>query len=95
MSEQLVTIDAVARESFGKGVNRKMRRDGMIPATLMDKGKSTHLSLNPKLLGKAYKEGGKKFNLNFSGKTSVVEIKELQIDVIKRLPLHVDLMFAK
>ena len=53
------------------------------------------MSFNPKYLPKAYKESGHKFNLSFEGKTSVVYVKELQIDKVRREPLHVDLMYAE
>lgn len=94
MSQEMVTIEAASRKETGKGYARKLRKKDMIPAVLLDKGQSTLLELNPKLLSKAY-QGGKKFNLKFNGKTSVVEVKELQIDVVKRLPLHIDLVYAK
>lgn len=94
MSEQMVTIEATSRTQTGKGYARKLRREGKIPGVLMENGKSTMLELNPKLLSKAYL-GGRKFNMTFNGQTRVVEIKDVAIDVVKRLPLHVDLMYAK
>ncbi|SME89784.1 hypothetical protein [Pseudobacteriovorax antillogorgiicola] len=93
MSENLVTIEAVVREQTGKEYARKLRKAGKIPANLMEKGKATSLELDPKWLGKAYKEG-KKFNLTLNGETKLVVIKEVHLDAIKRMPLHVDLMYA-
>ena len=95
MGNDLVTIEAVRRTECGKGSCRKLRKSGMLPAVLLEKGQSTLLEFNPKYLGKAYKEAGHKFNLSFEGKTRVVYVKELQIDKVRRDPLHVDLMFAE
>ena len=95
MENNLITIEAVRRTESGKGFCRKLRKNDQLPAVLLDKGKSTLLSFNPKYLPKAYKESGHKFNLSFEGKTSVVYVKELQIDKVRREPLHVDLMYAE
>ena len=89
----LVTIEAVLRETTGKEYARKLRKAGKIPANLIEKGKSTNLELDPKWLGKAYKSG-KQFNLAFNGETKLVKIQEVCLDPVKRVPLHVDLMFA-
>lgn len=93
MSQELVTIEAKTRDKTGKGYARKLRSSGMIPANLLNKGKSTMLELDPKLLSKAW-QGGKKFNLKWNGETKPVVITDLQINVVKRLPLHVDLQYA-
>lgn len=94
MSENtLVTIEAVKRTETGKSYTRKLRQKGMIPANLMDGGKSTMLELNPKLLSKAWKST-KTFNLTLEGKTKTVKIHELQINVVNRQALHVDLMYV-
>ncbi len=93
MSDNLVTIEAVLRAKTGKEYARKLRNHGKIPANLMEKGKSTCLELDPKWLGKAYKEG-KQFNLVLDGATKLVKIHEICIDPIKRVALHVDLVYA-
>lgn len=93
MSENHVTIEAAVREQTGKEYARKLRKAGKIPANLIEKGKSTSLELDPKWLGKAYKDG-KQFNLVLNGETKLVKIQEVQLDAVKRMPLHVDLMFA-
>lgn len=93
MSENLVTIEAAVREQTGKEYARKLRKAGKIPANLIEKGKSTNLELDPKWLGKAYKDG-KQFNLLLNGETKLVKIQEVHLDAVKRVPLHVDLMFA-
>ena len=91
MSEQL-TIEATKRTGTGKSYTHKLRAAGKVPAVLLEKGKSTLLELDPKLLSKAWKNNDRKFSLVFEGKTATVKIQELQIDPVKRHCLHVDLM---
>jgi len=93
-SEALITIEATKREQSGTSFCTKLRKSGKVPAVLNNKGKSVSLTLDPKSLSKAWK-AGKTFNLSFEGKTAPVLITELQIDHVKRLPLHVDLTYAK
>lgn len=90
---ELVTIAATRRTEIGKGYGRRLRRTGKIAGVILEKGKTSMIEFDPKLLSKAW-QGGKHFNLDFEGKVKKVFIKELQIDVVKRTPLHVDLVFA-
>ena len=95
MSEQMsVTIEATLRTGTGKTYTNKLRKAGKIPAVLLESGKATNLELDPKLLPKAWKLGGRKFNMVLDGKTVPVKIQELQVDPVKRHALHVDLMKA-
>lgn len=95
MSEQMsVTIEATLRTGTGKTYTNKLRRAGKIPAVLLESGKATNLELDPKLLPKAWKLGGRKFNMVLDGKTVPVKIQELQVDPVKRHALHVDLVKA-
>lgn len=94
MSDNLVTIEAASRSAIGKGANRKLRASGKIPAILYENGKSQPLELDPKLLPKAF-TGGKKFKLSLAGQTRLVKIQELQIEPVRRLALHVDLVPAE
>ena len=89
-----VTIEATLRTGTGKSYTHKLRKAGKIPAVMLDAGKATNLELDPKLLPKAWKFGGRKFNLVLDGKTIPVKIQELQVDPVRRHALHVDLMKA-
>ncbi len=91
MSEA-IKIEATVRTKCGKNHNRKLRTAGKIPAVLLEKGKSTSIELDPKLLSKAWKSEGHQFELTLDGVTTAVKIHELQIDPVKRHALHVDLM---
>jgi ribosomal protein L25 (general stress protein Ctc) len=93
MSEELVTIEGQLRSRIGSSASRKLRKSGMLPGNLMDKGKATAIEINPKLLGKACKSGNK-FSLNLGGSTKTVSIKELQVDPIRREPVHIDLVYC-
>ncbi len=90
---ELVTIEGEVREVTGKGVCRKIRAQGMIPANIIGGTKSTLISINPKWLSKAWKTG-KEFNLVLGGNTRKVKIHELQINAVKRSAVHVDLMYV-
>ena len=87
-----ITIEASTRVGTGKSYTRKLRRAGKVPAVLLEKGKSTLLELDPKLLSKAWKSNERKFNMVFEGKTTLVKIHELQVDPVKRHCVHLDLM---
>lgn len=95
MSEQLIAIDAEVRTATGKNENRRLRTRGKVPGVLCDNGKATSVTLEGKLLSRAYKSPGRKFNMKLNGAEKTVFIQELQIDHVKRLALHVDLIPAK
>ena len=50
MSNELITIEAKLRDSFGKIYSKKLRKEGLIPANLLEKGKATSLMLDPKMV---------------------------------------------
>jgi len=93
MSNELITIEAKLRDSFGKIYAKKLRKEGLIPANLLEKGKATSLMLDPKWLGVAYKKS-KSFNMSLNGEVKAVKIHEVQVHPTKRIPLHVDLMYV-
>ena len=91
MSQELITIEAFPREVINKSYNKKIRKEGRIPAVLLEKGKATHLELTSKFLHRAW-TGGKRFNMKLGDSTKVVKIQELQLNAVRREALHVDLM---
>ena len=90
----LLTVDGNPRSKTGKGYARQLRRAGKIPAVILEKGKSTPIELDSKLLPKIYKNG-RVFNLNLEGASKQVKIHEVQVDPKKRTAKHVDLMYVK
>lgn len=89
----LITIEATVRTGTGKSYNRKLRKAGKLPAVILDKGKTTLIEFDPKMLSKAYLSS-KTFSLKMAGTSRTVKIHELHVDAVSRAPLHVDLVFA-
>ena len=92
-TEQL-TIAATRREKTGKGYARKLRRAEQLPGVILDRGKSTAIELDPRLLGKVWKSG-KRFVLQLDGEAHKARLHDVQIDAVKRTPLHVDIMYER
>jgi large subunit ribosomal protein L25 len=94
-----VTLSAQVREGVGKGPSRRMRSEGFVPATFYGyQAEPMVIKVSSSELIKTL-VGGKgetvfvKLGIQ-SGKSKKVEklsvIKDLQIDTIKRRPVHVD-----
>ena len=88
-------LAAEIRENTGKGVARKLRAAGLIPAVLYGKGKATAaLSVDPEALGKALHASGAGRNtlidLKVGSGSHNVLLKELQRDPIGGHSLHAD-----
>ena len=87
-------IEAETRQATGKGVARKLRRADKIPAVIVSAGKeSKPISLNPKLLSKVW-GGDRQFTLSLDGKQLTAKLHEVQIDPVRRIPLHADIMLT-
>lgn len=97
MSEKL-KLSAIVRKEKGKGVARRLRQNGMLPAVVYGhKTPSTPLAIDSKQLKKVVaggKSGSKLLDLLIEGNgkpsEKTVMIRELQIDPVKRHYLHVD-----
>ena len=91
---QRSSINAAPREGIGKGVARKLRAQGRIPAVLYGSGvQPTNLSVDAHELDLAARHGANAvFDLKGDGlpNTPPVLIKELQRDPVKRTPVHCD-----
>jgi len=86
---------AELRDATGKGVARKLRAAGRIPAVLYGKGaESKAISVDPKALQRLLQSGGAGMNtlieLSVDGNTRTVLVKELQRDPVRGRPLHTD-----
>lgn len=96
MEQRELTVQV--RNATGKGVARKLRSEGLIPAVFYGhKAEPIHLSLNPVELKKILNtESGRNtlIALKFEGKKEkgrVALIKELQVSPLRREYLHADL----
>lgn len=91
-------IDVQRRDRTGKGIARQLRREGRIPAVLYSQGKSTAVSMDPKLARNILVSqvghtglltvriaGGK------APETKVAVLQDHQVDPITGAILHVDL----
>lgn len=89
------TLEATARETFGKNEARRTRRDGKVPAVLYGEGKeATPIAVEPKALLKIlHSEAGANtliaLKLAGAGATRVL-VKEYQLDPVTHHLLHAD-----
>jgi len=94
MAKSVLNVEL--RETAGKGVARTLRREGKIPGVVYGKDlEPCKLVVDPKALSEALKTDAGlntlitlKGNGAFDGK--VVVLKDLELDPIRRDPMHVD-----
>ncbi|WP_417599356.1 50S ribosomal protein L25/general stress protein Ctc [Pararhodobacter oceanensis] len=97
MAKEIPDLVAEVRTGTGKGAARQARRDGLVPGVVYGGGEEP-VSLNFKYnyLLKLLKQGrflSTLFNLKVEGQDDVrVICRNVQRDVVKDLPTHVDLM---
>ena len=90
------TLSAEPRENLGKGASRAARRDGRLPAVIYGLGKdpvSITLPFNRVL--KEVNTGrftSTLFDLEIGGDTERVIPKDVQVDVVKDFPIHIDFL---
>lgn len=91
-------LNAETRVRIGKGGSRKVRQDGLVPAVVYGKGiEALNLRLDPKALQQAVAtEAGWNTLITLKGDGPfdglVVILKDMQIDAIRREPMHVDFL---
>jgi large subunit ribosomal protein L25 len=92
-----VHIAAQARDEFGKGAARRIRREGLVPAVLYGHGTETrHLTLPGHQLMLALKTPNVLLYLEGLGKGSEIALpKAVQRDPIKGVLEHVDLILVR
>lgn len=97
MAGEIPDLEALERTGTGKGAARQARRDGMVPGIVFG-GDKEPLAINlpfNKLLQRLKKGRFKStlFNLKVEGHEDVrVICRDVQRDVVKDLPTHVDFM---
>ena len=96
MAKSVLNVETRVRT--GKGGSRKVRQDGLVPAVVYGKGvEALNLRLDPKALQQAVAtEAGWNTLLTLKGDGPfdglVVILKDMQIDAIRRNPMHVDFL---
>ena len=87
-------IKAAARPKAGKGAARAVRREGKVPGVIYgDNAPAQTVALDFADLVKVVGKGrflATVFDLNVDGKISKVIPRDVQVDPVKDLPLHVD-----
>ena len=92
----IATLSAEPRENLGKGASRAARRDGRVPAVIYGLGKepvSVTLPFNRVL--KEVSTGrftSTLFDLQIGNQTERVIPKDVQVDVVKDFPVHIDFL---
>ncbi|NOX73740.1 MAG: 50S ribosomal protein L25/general stress protein Ctc [Alphaproteobacteria bacterium] len=97
MAGPIPDLQATARAGTGKGAARQARREGQVPGVVYGGGEDPQpINIKYNVLLKKLKAGkflSTLFNLKIEGKDDVrVICRNVQRDVVKDLPTHLDLM---
>ncbi len=100
MADKIPDLVVEARAGTGKGAARTARRNGMVPGIVYGGGEDPQpIQLPFNVLFKKLKDGrflATLFNLKIEGQDDVrVICRNVQRDVVKDLPTHIDLMRLK
>jgi large subunit ribosomal protein L25 len=92
---EVVRLVAQRREQAGKGVARRLRRAGQVPAVLYGNGETVAVTIAEKdLLRIQQSEAGENTIVDFviagDGAACNAILREVQIEPVKRTPLHAD-----
>lgn len=89
-------LDAVARETFGKGVARKLRVAGKTPVVVYGHGtEPKHISIETHPLSLILRQANALIELNIEGTTELVLVKDVQRDPVRQIIEHVDMIIVK
>ena len=87
-------LPATARPRAGKGAARAVRREGKVPAVIYgDKKEPETIAIDFNHLVNLLRRGGflsSVFDIKFDGKTVRALTRDVQLDPVKDLPIHVD-----
>jgi large subunit ribosomal protein L25 len=96
MASQLIELKATARPRAGKGAARQARREGNVPAVIYgDARPAEAIVLDYNTLWKQVLKGqftSTVFEIDVDGKKTKVLPRDVQVDPVKDLPLHVDFL---
>lgn len=91
-----IKLDAEARNEFGKGASRRIRRAGKVPAVLYGHGTDpVHVSLPAHETLLALRTANALLSLNIGGKQQLALPKQVQRDPIRGSLEHVDLIIVR
>src|SRR5690606_27311343 len=87
---------AAARNTFGKGVARKLRAAGQTPVVVYGHGSDPlHLSVETHPLSLIVRHANALIELDIEGKKQLVLVKDVQKDPVRQIIEHVDLVIVK
>jgi len=96
MAQQLSELKATARPRAGKGAARQARREGKVPGVIYGDGKAPEMIvLDYNDLWRQVLKGhftSTVFEVEVDGRKNRVLPREVQVDPVKDLPVHVDFM---
>ncbi len=84
---------AEARNDFGKGAARRLRRDGKVPAVVYGHGsKPVHVAFDAHELQLVLRKHQASIDVTIDGKNETVAPRDIQIDPVTRKLEHLDLV---
>lgn len=88
-----VNITAVARDDFGKGAARRLRRAGLVPAVIYGGDADLqHVSLPAHELDLALRKPKVVLDVTIDGTSTLVKPRDVQREPVKRYLEHIDLV---
>lgn len=92
-SNHLVTE---VRDTFGKGVARKIRAKGKIPAVIYGHGtEPQHVTLPGHEVSLILRKSNQVLELDIQGKTQLALVKDVQKDPVRQIIEHIDLIVVR
>jgi large subunit ribosomal protein L25 len=96
MAQTSIELKATARPRAGKGAARQARREGKVPAVIYgDNAPPETIALDYNELWKQYQKGhftSTVFEIDVEGKKNRVIPRDIQVDPVRDLPIHVDFL---
>jgi large subunit ribosomal protein L25 len=94
VAEERVTAEV--RESFGKGVARRLRAAGKIPAVIYGHGTETqHIALPGHQIGLLIRKANAVLDLDIAGRSELALVKAVQRNPVRQTIEHLDLVVVK
>ena len=91
-----ISLNGEARNEFGKGVARRLRVAGKIPATIYAGGtEPAYLTLPMRETTLALRHTNALFNISFDGQNKMAVVKDVQKNPVKRIIEHIDFLEVK
>lgn len=93
---QTYQLVATARETFGKGVARKLRAIGQTPAVVYGHGSEPlHISVDAHALGLIVRRANALIEIDLDGDKQIVLVKDVQRNPVRQIIEHIDLILIK